>query len=854
MEVNTPNRAHSKPLSNQVAHTYKRFLDRFQTEYSRFLMHIDGITNTADRNRYTSLTLTRLMFLYFMQSSGSLDNVTNYLSNHLKMMQSREDSNHNFSRDFLHILYHDGLSKQERPYELTAVLGNVPFLNIEIFREHQIELQYSTSIHIPDEAFEQVFAFFDTFSWQLDEHLLSNVNAITPDIMGYIFEKQINQKQMGAYYTQGDITDYIVRTTIIPFLFSATEKQCPTAFQAGSSIWQLLQDNPDRYFFPAVKKGVELPLPSVLAEGSNDISRRSNWNELASNTYALPGETWREVIARRQRYQEIRTKLEMGVVYCFDDLITYNLDIDKFARDVIQNCTEPQLLQAFYKSISDLKLLDPTCGPGAFLFAALDILEQLYIACLGRMAQIDSSNPTGAGKLLQEENQHPNRRYSILKSILASNLYGVDIMEEATEICKLRLFLKLLAYIKWPLEIEPLPNFNANIRTGNALSGSVNHRDNLSSEIHPFHWFDEFSQIMQNGGFDVIIGNPPYVEYVQSSKPYHLTNYSTLSTGNLFAVTMERCASLLAPDGRFGMIVPASATCTDGYLPLQHLLLQQSSLHISSFSDQRGKLFDIPHPRLCIITYKRPPGPKSVYSTSYLKPGRKLRESLFQRLEFVEITQQVRPGIIPRYGYSTEQSLHAKLYNQTQRLGNYLDKKGTHHLYFTRKLSWFVQVTPFIPKIIDMQGKLRRPSELKTLRFSTPEHAGIALAALNSNLFYWFITTGSDCRNLNMREVLGLPLSIDTIPIATRQELRELATRLAEHLQAYSEMRTMSFKNAGTLIIQCMFPGKSKHIIDEIDRVFALHYGFTGEELDFIINYDVKYRLRRSSLRETSSL
>jgi len=214
----------------------------------------------------------------------------------------------------------------------------------------------------------------------------------------------------------------------------------------------------------------------------------------------------------------------------------------------------------------------------------------------------------------------------------------------------------------------------------------------------------------------------------------------------------------------------------------------------------------------------------------------------------------VRPGIIPRYGYSTEQSLHAKLYNQTQLLGNYLDKKGTHHLYFTRKLSWFVQVTPFIPKIIDMQGKLRRPSELKTLRFSTPEHADIAFAALNSNLFYWFITTGSDCRNLNMREVLGLPLSIDTIPIATRQELRELATQLAEHLQAYSEMRTMSFKNAGTLIIQCMFPGKSKHIIDEIDRVFALHYGFTSEELDFIINYDVKYRLRRSSLSETSSL
>src|SRR5205823_7002576 len=127
-------------------------------------------------------------------------------------------------------------------------------------------------------------------------------------------------------------------------------------------------------------------------------------------------------------------------------------------------------------------------------------------------------------------------------------------------------------------------------------------------------------------------------------------NFTTSTTGNLYALIMERCANLLVSGGRFGMIVPASATCTDGYLPLQQILLEQSSLYISSFSDQRGKLFDIQHPRLCIICYQKQPGPKRVFTTSYLKPGRELRESLFQRLEFVEVTRQVRPGIIPRYG------------------------------------------------------------------------------------------------------------------------------------------------------------------------------------------------------------
>jgi hypothetical protein len=367
--------------------------------------------------------------------------------------------------------------------------------------------------------------------------------------------------------------------------------------------------------------------------------------------------------------------------------------------------------------------------------------------------------------------------------------------------------------------------------------GDTGHREN-----QPFHWFLEFSQIMQNGGFDVIIGNPPYVEYRHVSTSYTCMNYTTLMTGNLYALTMERCASLLAPGGRFGMIVPASSTCTDGFLPLQHLLLQQSSLHISSFSDQRGKLFDIPHPRLCIIIYKKFAGPTSVFSTTYLKPGRELRESLFQRLEYTEVTKQVRPGVIPRYGSQVEQSLHTKLYQQPQRLGDYLCKTGTHTLYFTRKLSWFVQVTRFIPQIIDEQGLKRNPSELKTLRFSSPEHRDIAFVALNSNLFYWFITTGSDCRNLNMREVLGLPLSIEELLITMQRDLHTLVDRLTIDLQAHSRLRRMSFKDTGMLTIQCIFPGKSKHIIDEIDHVLAQHYGFTDEELDFIINYDIKYR------------
>src|SRR5207249_6502426 len=116
------------------------------------------------------------------------------------------------------------------------------------------------------------------------------------------------------------------------------------------------------------------------------------------------------------------------------------------------------------------------------LFAALNIMERLYEACLDRMqAFVDDLERSGERHhprrfvdfrdIMAEVEKHPNRRYFILKSIIVNNLYGVDIMEEAVEICKLRLFLKLVAQVERDEQIEPLPDIDFNIRPGNTLVG-----------------------------------------------------------------------------------------------------------------------------------------------------------------------------------------------------------------------------------------------------------------------------------------------------------------------------------------------------------------------------------------------
>ena len=135
---------------------------------------------------------------------------------------------------------------------------------------------------------------------------------LTLMFLGYIFEKYINQKQMGAYYTQEDITEYISKNTAIPFLFDAARKKCRIAFEGEASVWELLQADPDRYIYDAVKTGVKRDLPIEIASGIDDVSKRTMWNTPAPDEYALPTETWREVVARRSRYEAIHAKLSNG--------------------------------------------------------------------------------------------------------------------------------------------------------------------------------------------------------------------------------------------------------------------------------------------------------------------------------------------------------------------------------------------------------------------------------------------------------------------------------------------------------------------------------------------------------------
>jgi hypothetical protein len=363
----------------------KQFYNDFKDLHINFVDFLqDSIENENDRRWYGSVLLNRLMFIYFLQGKYFLNKEDGkYLQNKLAESQT---SRENQFYGFLCTLFFDGFAKPEglRETDIKRKIGQICYLNGGLFLKHPIEEKYP-QIAISDRAFEQVLSLFERYSWNLDDTPEGKDDEINPDVLGYIFEKYINQKEFGAYYTRPEITEYLCDRTINKLV--------------------------------ADRLGIE-------NTGLNDLLLQLN-----------------------------------GV-----------------------QCT-----QLLTEILPNLTLLDPACGSGAFLVAAMKTLINIYSAVVGRAKQFLESSE-GKDKLTQwftEANTHPSLDYYIKKRIITDNLYGVDIMEEATEIAKLRLFLALVASAKTVKELEPLPNIDFNIMAGNSLIGLIRVDSNAFDQLSP---------------------------------------------------------------------------------------------------------------------------------------------------------------------------------------------------------------------------------------------------------------------------------------------------------------------------------------------------------------------------------
>lgn len=652
-----------------VERVTKRFFAEYQAQHLEFVAMIGGIENELDRRWYGSVLLNRLMLIYFLQKKGFLDGGDRfYLRNKLEVTRSAGEDLY-FDR-FLRPLFFEGFGKpeSERSAEARQILGGICYLDGGLFIPHRIELE-NPAIRVPDKAFEDLLRLFERYSWNLDDSPGGQDDEINPDVLGYMFEKYINQKAFGAYYTRPEITGYLCEQT----------------------LYRLILDRVN-----------EPELPGLPA-------------------------------ARR-----------------FDSIEELLLRLDT------ELCRKLLL-----EVLPGLSILDPACGSGAFLVAALKTLINVYSAVIGRIQFLKDTNLRSW--LEDARASHRSLQYFIKKRIITDNLFGVDIMEEATEIAKLRLFLALVSSATTVDELEPLPNIDFNILPGNSLVGllqidDVDFQTRLGQEnlfrksyrqlleeknrlidtfrhtssyaddlralrdavveakkealptldlilcgeldahkirfeqatwdlknnrkgkprkrtvgisdveaLRPFHWGYEFDKVLRRGGFDAILTNPPWEAWKPQAKEF-FAEHSDLVTKNkmtikefekeqakllknpeiraawlgylsrfphvslyfrnapqyrnqiamvngrkagtdinLYKLFLEQCWNLLCKGGRCGILLPTGVYTDLGAKQLRELLLTQTRIHtLFGLSNEKFLFEGVHHSfRMCLLTFEK---------------------------------------------------------------------------------------------------------------------------------------------------------------------------------------------------------------------------------------------------------
>lgn len=868
----------------------KDFYREFKAHRDELLTQIEGVEAPDEVAWYGSVLLNRLMLVYFLQKKGFLDDDFNYLEHRLRMVREHlgEDAFYGFFRDFLLPLFHDGLGSHLQDYDdpaIAEIVGDVPYINGGIFFEHSLESV--NDINVPDSAFEAIFAFFDQFRWHLDERPTDNPNEINPDVLGYVFEQYVNSKEMGAYYTKEDVTGYMTEVTLLPAYLDRLEL-------AEGEPWVLLSVDPDRYIYDSVRHGADMPLPPEVEDGLDYEDQRDSWWEKATPDLGLPGENWWEVVDRRRRHDELREMLSDGGVGDVSTCITENLDIRTLVMDHLDQLPDIESVEQAYGRLSEIAVLDPTCGSGAFLFAALEILADLYMTLIERAQELVETGSQVPG-FLHEAQSHPNLRYFVLRSAQLNNLYGVDIMAEAGEIARLRLFLKLAAQLEHRDQIEPFPDLDLNIKCGNLLVGiadqtdaerrfglsiiasAVSDRiagavedsadvyedfvaaqarsdapevirglketlreqsDGLRAEadrmLHemrteeapigdwvashqPFHWFIEFPRVFRAGGFDVVVGNPPYV--ARSKIDYVYSGFENDRARDIFAPCMERAAGLANEQGRFSMIVPVAFQFSNDYGRARSVIGTRFPLRwVTTYSRNPAALFP---PgigvRPCIVVGAQS-GQDRLCTSNLRRWPEDYRPHLFKTTCFSQLSTVGVARPWPRPGPGLV-SFYESLTSTSSCVGNSVRKHGPS-LGFKKIALYYLSVYVDEPPSWALDGTRIAQTAVGELRFANESHRDVAMVLLAGRIgTWWWAVTGDDF-NVPYWVLESFPIGLEQLTDCWT-DLVLISQELREEQQSQPLVTTYDRKEMGNYDMS-----RCRHITDIADQLVLETLGF----------------------------
>jgi len=323
----------------------------------------------------------------------------------------------------------------------------------------------------------------------------------------------------------------------------------------------------------------------------------------------------------------------------------------------------------YRKILINMKVLDPACGSGAFLSEAFNYIYDQSEYVNGIVEELNNNQIECI-----EVNKHLVAHLD--KRILRNNIYGVDLNRESVEIAKLSLWLRTAS------SKDSLVNLDKNIKCGNSLIDDYDVAGNFA-----FNWATEFKDIYENKGFDIIVGNPPYIfsreKINNNEKEYFCKNYTTTQFQlNTFVMFLEQSIKLLSENGVLGFIIPNTLLRLDTMSKIRKYLLNNGQ--ILEITQLRGKHFGGANVETVILIFKKSSKQSNKISTLEIRNRKELQFPNYKEID-ISNWHKDEDSVFYISGDIIERQIVNRLQCNSSDLSEFYDVKSGLEAYATGK-------------------------------------------------------------------------------------------------------------------------------------------------------------------------
>lgn len=474
-----------------------------------------------------------------------------------------------------------------------------------------------------------------------------------------------------------------------------------------------------------------------------------------------------------------------GVYYTSDDVARYiicNALLMKEDKNLKQTHNDEECIETLRnldKTDKDnilyrYTIFDPTCGTGEFLINAINIKLEIL-----------------KDKKINDE--------IVLE--IAKTIYGNDIDDESIDICKLRIYFLL---------INKLQSEESYIK----LAEIINER------FFTIDYIERSKKIKKK--FDIIVGNPPYVEYgkYQKENKCELKN----NFGNVYADILKNSIDMSNENTVLGYIIPLSYISTPRMSKIREIIYENSEKQfLLNFADRPDCLFTGVHQKLTILIFRLGNGNKEIYSSNYKHWYKEERKELLNGREITKINNYDIMNYIPKIGNKIEENIYRKIYTDKENnICDRQDKIGTE-MYLNMRATFWIKAFSFNPG----------SNEYKIFRYNKELYYFI-LCLLNSSLFWLYWTIISDCWHITTKELKHFRLPKELVDNRIYTKLYKKLEGELERTKKYIGSKQTNYEYKHKLC---------KDVIDKIDDYIGKEYNLNQEEIEYCKNFALKYRV-----------